>query len=234
MAAKPKLAAETVAAWNGWERVDPFEGEPRLRYHPPLEVPLSRAWSRSAAFLSGLALTGILACGGGADSSSVAVDPEPRLVAVGDQLPLTAHPGVDLAGDLEWEVQEPYGGGLRNSVGESTVYFAPPAAGTYHLVLRAVRADGRRLRQEVAVQVLPIPSLEPAEVQVPPAGTVAFKAAMKGLPRNTVTWAVEEAEGGEITSDGQYQAPSKRGTYHVTATSTLDPGASARATVVVD
>jgi len=182
---------------------------------------------------STLALILLLGCGGGAADSVLSVSPE-RTVLVGDQLALSAFSTVDLAGEPEWEVQETFGGGLRNSVGESTVYFAPPAAGTYHLVLRAVRADGRRLRQEVAVQVLPIPSLEPAEVQVPPAGTVAFKAAMKGLPRNPVTWAVEEAEGGEITSDGQYQAPSKRGTYHVTATSALDPGASARATVVVD
>lgn len=195
---------------------------------------MSLARPRSAGFLSGLALASLLACGGGVDSSSVVVDPEPRAVAVGDQLPLAARPGAELAGELEWEVLEPYGGGLRNSVGENTVYFAPPAAGTYHLVLRGVRADGRRLRQEVAIRVLPIPSLEPAQVQVPPGGSVTFAAAMKGLPRNTVTWAVEEAEGGEITPDGQYQAPARRGTYHVTATSTLDPGAAARATVVVE
>ena len=155
-------------------------------------------------------------------------------MAVGDQVALAARPGVDLAADMEWEVQEQYGGGLRNSQGEHTVYFAPPAAGTYHLILHGVKPDGRRLRQVVEVRVLALPSLDPAEIRLAPGGSATFTATMKGLARNTVTWQVEETGGGEITPEGRYTAPPKGGTYHVTATSTLDPTVGARATVVVD
>lgn len=187
----------------------------------------------SRSVLPVLAVAALLGCGGGVDRSSFAVTPEAPAVAVGDQLALTALPSVDLASDVEWEVQETYGGGLRNTQGEHTVYFAPPAAGTYHLVLHAVKPNGRRLRQEIKVTVLPLPALEPATVQLAPGGTASFTATMKGLARNTVTWQVEETGGGEITSDGRYTAPGKHGTYHVAAVSTLDPSAVARATVVV-
>jgi hypothetical protein len=183
--------------------------------------------------LAGPAVLLLLHCGGGAASSGFTVEPEPRTVLVGEQLALSARPAADLAGDLEWQVQEPYGGGLRNSVGEATVYFAPPAAGTYHLILRGDRTDGRRMKETVEVRVLPVPSLEPTSPQVPPGGSVTFTATMKGLPRNTVNWAIEEPNGGEIAEDGRYQAPTRPGSYHVTATSTFDPQAIARATVVV-
>lgn len=188
------------------------------------------------ALLPALLVTLLLALApgcGGAQDTGLSVEPEPRVVAVGDQLPLTAHPGMDLSGDLEWEVAEPYGGGLRNSQGLETVYFAPGAAGTYHLVLRALRNDGRRLKQTVEIRVLPLPTLDPSSVEAAPNETVSFAASMKGMGRNTVTWAVEEAGGGEISEDGRYRAPARPGTYHVIATSTLDPAVVARATVVV-
>jgi hypothetical protein len=162
------------------------------------------------------------------------VDPEPRTVSVGDQLTLTARPAAELAGDLEWQVQEPYGGGLRNSVGASTVYYAPQTAGTYHLELRADRADGRHIKQLVEIQVLPVLAVEPASATVAAGGSVGFSASLKGLPRGTVAWAVEESGGGEISEDGRYQAPGKPGTYHVTATATVDPQTVCRATVTVD
>jgi len=191
-------------------------------------LPLSRL-----RVLVGLAALLLLHCGGGAAAGGLTLEPEPRTVAVGDQLALSAQSATELAGDLEWEVQEPYGGGLRNSVGQTTVYFAPPAAGTYHLILRGDRPDGRHVKQAFEVQVLPVPAVEPASAQVVPGGTVTFTATMKGLPRNTVKWAIEEANGGEIGDDGRYYAPTRPGTYHVTAVSTLDPQAAARATVVV-
>jgi hypothetical protein len=185
-------------------------------------------------FVPMMALVLLLGCGGGVEGSSFAtVDPEPRTVAVGDQLPLAAHATVDLDGDLEWEVQEPYGGGLRNSQGETTVYFAPEGAGTYHLVLRAARTDGRRLKQTLEIKVLPLPMVDPPSAQVGPGGSVSFTATMKGLPRNTVTWEVVEPGGGDISEDGRYQPPAKPGIYHVRAVSTLNPDVSAQATVTV-
>jgi len=174
----------------------------------------------------------LLACGG-ASAPSFSVAPEPRTVVVGDQLALSASPNADLAGDLEWEVEEPFGGGLRNSVGQSTVYFAPEAAGTYHLMLRATRADGRKLKQSVEVRVLPIVTLAPASALVGQGGAVNFSISIKGLGRNTVKWSVDEPDGGEIDQDGRYLPPPKAGTYHVSAVSILDPQVSARATVVV-
>jgi hypothetical protein len=183
--------------------------------------------------VSTLAVLVLAHCGGGATGANFTIDPEPRTLAVGDQLTLTVRPMVDLSGDLAWEVEEPYGGGLRNSVGASTVYFAPEMAGTYHLTLRADRFDGRPLKQTLAILVLPVPSVAPASAQVPPGGSVAFTATMRGLPRNTVKWRVDEPGGGDIGEDGRYTAPSRPGTYHVTASSTFDPQTSAQATVVV-
>lgn len=184
--------------------------------------------------LLALALVCFLGCGGGADQSNLAVEPESPVVAVGDQLALAARPEVDLASDLEWEVLEPYGGGLRNSQGDRTVYFAPPAAGAYHVVIHGVKPNGRRLRREVLIRVLPLPAVEPASAQLAPGASMTFTATMKGLPRNTVTWQVEEPGGGEVTPEGRYTAPARPGTYHVSAVSTLDPTVGARATVVVD
>jgi len=188
---------------------------------------LSRLFKYSA-----LVLVLLAGCGGGG-SPNFNVEPEARIITVGDHLPLAARPSVELDSEVQWELEETYGGGLRNSQGESTVYFAPEMAGTYHLTLRADRFDGRHLKQTVAIQVLPVPSVEPASAQVAPGGAVEFTATMKGLPRNTVRWQVDEADGGEVSGDGRYQPGPRPGTFHVTATSTFDPSVSARATVTV-
>ena len=131
---------------------------------------------------------------------------------------------------MEWEVQEPYGGGLLRSVGPTVTYVAPEAAGAYHVVIRASRLDGRALHQTVTIQVLGASTLEPADAHTAPGGTIAFSAHLKGLGNGAVHWSVLEAEGGSITGSGEYTAPTRPGTYHVRAVSAADPAVQ----VVVD
>ena len=173
-----------------------------------------------------------LACGGGRNDRPLLVEPATPSVRVGDTLVLTAAAD-DEAGDLDWEVQEAYGGGLLQSHGPRTTYVPPEAAGAYHLVLRSQAPGGHARKQVVEIRVLPDPVLEPAASHVPAAGTVQFRVHMKGLARDAATWSVEEADGGEITQDGRYTAPRRPGVYHVIATATGDPAASARTPVTV-
>lgn len=181
-----------------------------------------------------LLLVSALACGPSGDDQGLQLIPAAPAGKVGEQILIQAEPLEALATDLVWEVREPHGGGFLRSQGFAITYVAPPNAGTYTLVAHARRADGSRFRAVFPVQVLADPSVEPAIAALAPGATQAFTARMKGLSRNTVTWAVEEAEGGEISSEGLYRAPRRPGTYHVIATSTVDASASATATVRVE
>jgi len=51
----------------------------------------------------------------------------------------------------------------------------------------------------------------------------AFMATVVGEGDRTVTWSVDEEDGGTVTNWGLYTAPKIQGLYHVTATSTANP-----------
>lgn len=181
-----------------------------------------------------LLLVSALACGPSGDDQGLQLIPTAPTGKVGEQIVIQAEPLEALATDLTWEVREPHGGGFLRSQGFTITYVAPANAGTYTLVAHARRADGSRFRATFPVQVLADPAVDPAIVPLAPGASQAFTARMKGLPRNTVTWTVEEPEGGEISPEGLYRAPRRSGTYHVLATSTVDASVSATATVKVE
>ena len=184
--------------------------------------------------LAVLVLTLTLACGPSGEDQGLEILPTAPSAKVGEQIVIQAEPLEALATDLTWEVREPHGGGFLRSQGFTITYVAPASAGTYTLVAHARRADGPRFRATFPVQVRPDPSVEPAMIALAPEDTQVFAARMKGLPRSTVTWSVEEPEGGEISPEGLYRAPRRSGTYHVIATSTVDAAVSATATVKVE
>jgi len=173
-----------------------------------------------------------LACGGGRDAHSLAFEPDPPTIMVGETLPIQAR-AADAEGSVDWEVQEMYGGGLLQSQGLHVTYVPPEAAGTYHLVVRSTGRDGRVRKQVLEVRVLASPSVEPPSPRLQPGGSILFRARMRGLPRDAASWAVLESDGGEISAEGRYTAPRKPGIYHVTATSAADPSTFAQATVTV-
>lgn len=193
------------------------------------------AWNPRPTLLLTLltALLG-LGCASGDPNEGLLLTPALPAARVGEALPISAQPLEDLATEPEWEVLELHGGGFTHSRGFAITYVAPPSAGTYHLVARATRPDGTRLKQTVEVRVLADPRIEPPTATLPQGGSRSFSARMRGLPRNSVTWTLEEAEGGSISPEGLYTAPARPGTYHILATSTLDPTVTATATVRVD
>ncbi|WP_248354413.1 hypothetical protein [Anaeromyxobacter oryzae] len=81
--------------------------------------------------------------------------------------------------------------------------------------------------QDVSVQVAP------GDVQVAPAGTVAFTATVTGTIDTSVVWDVVETGGGAVDGAGLYTAPGAAGTFHVRATSKADAQKQATATVTV-
>jgi hypothetical protein len=82
--------------------------------------------------------------------------------------------------------------------------------------------------QQVGVQI------SPTSASLQTAGQTVFAAAVTGTADTAVTWSIREgAGGGVVDATGFYTAPTSAGTYHVVATSAVDPTQSATATVTV-
>jgi len=189
--------------------------------------------SRPPIILS-LLLLAALGCGGGAQNPAFLVVPANPIVSAGEQVVIVAQPAVDVDGDLDWEVEEPYGGGLLRSHGPRVTYVAPDTAGSYHLVLRANRPNGQALKQTVAVQVVGSSSIDPPHARLAPGAGADFTARLRGLGSTAVRWTVQDAGGGSISDDGHYTAPSRPGTYRILATAVADPSVTAQASITVE
>ena len=181
----------------------------------------------------GLTLLFTLACGGGADSTPFLVEPQTPVVSAGERLQISAQPTMDLGGEVEWEVQEQYGGGLLKTQGQLVTYVAPETAGTYHLQLRANKLDGHKLKQTVTIQVVATSAIDPPHARLAPGAGLDFTVQMKGLVNGAMRWTIREPDGGTVTESGHYTAPGHPGTFHLRATSVEDPSLTAQATVIV-
>lgn len=62
----------------------------------------------------------------------------------------------------------------------------------------------------------------PPAAEVLPGGRIQFRASVTGSEIVTVHWSVRESNGGSVTTDGEYTAPTSVGVYHVLATSDAD------------
>jgi hypothetical protein len=174
----------------------------------------------------------LLACGS-SGGDVLYIDAPTASIRVGERISLSALATEVLAAPPEWDVQELEGGSLMRTSGQQTTYLAPPLAGTYHIVARATRANGQRVRAVLVVGVQALVSVEPPSVRLAPGESCAFAARVRGLRDPKVVWAVEEPGGGQVTQAGAYTAPAAPGYYRVTATVQADGQPSAAATVRV-
>ena len=183
-----------------------------------------------ARFLLAFALAASLAGCGSSAPEAVSLEPDSPTVQVGERLQIRATPNENLATELEWELLDYNGGGLLSTRGMTTTYLAPNHAGTFRLMIRAKRPDGSSVRVQREIRVLPVFTPEPATAMLQAGQAQAFTVKVKGLVRGDVTW---KAEAGTFSEGGIYIAPSEPGTYHLTATSAVDPNVSATVTVIV-
>jgi hypothetical protein len=156
--------------------------------------------------------------------------PNPAVVLAGQQLQFSAT-DAGLPATVAWSVIQANGGSVDRLSGR---YTAPAQAGTY-TVRAALAADpGVNGAVQVMVQA-PVVAVEasPASSALAPGRSRQFQATVTGGAAQAVTWSVEEALGGSITSSGLYTAPSSPGAYHVRATSVEDSTKYARVTIKV-
>lgn len=76
-------------------------------------------------------------------------------------------------------------------------------------------------------------AISPSGASVWTGSTQSFQATVSGSTNQSVTWSVVETGGGTITGAGLYTAPALPGSFHVKATSAVDPTKSAQAPVTV-
>lgn len=174
----------------------------------------------------------LLACGSGGGEAVLLLDPPTPVVQPGERAQLSLTSTETLQGEPEWEIQEYHGGALLRSTGWTTTYLAPQAAGAFHLILTARRADGTRIRQTETLKVAATPLIEPPAIRLAPGAVFTFTGRIKGMPKGSLLWASEPE--GAISPAGVYTAPERPGTYRITATCAQDPDLSATATVTVE
>ena len=76
-------------------------------------------------------------------------------------------------------------------------------------------------------------AISPTQLTLNAGHSQQFAATVTGTSDQTVTWSVQEAGGGSVTTSGLYTAPATTGTFHIVAASAVDPSKKATATVQV-
>jgi len=165
-------------------------------------------------------------------SEDVNVIIAPRIVtlAVGQSHSFTATVSGNANSALTWTLPDPNSGAIT----QSGVYTAPatiPAQGTTYRIIAQSQADPSQSDTAQVTINWPV-RIAPQSVNLPANGSAAFQAVLTNQGDPGVTWAVQEANGGTITSAGVYTAPAQPGTYHVIASSTTT-GQTSSATVLV-
>jgi Family of unknown function (DUF6519) len=98
-------------------------------------------------------------------------------------------------------------------------------------VLLTASAGNVTKQATLTIQVVTV-SIAPAEVTIFQGHGQQFSASVAGAADGTVTWTVQEPNGGSVNTSGLY-IPSAVGDFHVVATSAADPSKRAVATVHV-
>ena len=106
-------------------------------------------------------------------------------------------------------------------------------AGTYLLRLQVKNTGGLTATAAKTVVVKPTLTVIPNPVTLTLGQPQTFTAQVQGSATTTVTWQLQEAGEGSITTGGHYTAPQVPGTFHIIATCVADTTVSVTVPVLV-
>lgn len=176
----------------------------------------------------------ILTACGSSNTDVLFIETHTSLIKVGDRISLTAQTTELLESPMEWDVLELGGGSLVRTTGQQVTYVSPQYAGTYHVAVRAIRANGQPVKAVQTIIVQPHLSIEPATVRLALGASHTFVLKARGVDSTKIQWGIDEPDGGTITSSGIYMAPTRRGNFTVVATALTEGQPSATALVYVE
>jgi hypothetical protein len=174
----------------------------------------------------------VTGCGGGGTTSPIFVSISPSTASLnqGDAQTFTATVTGTSNLAVNWAVQEGAAGGSITGMG---VYTAPGTAGMFHVIATSQADTTQKATATVTVATLVV-SVSPPSNVLGPLGVRDFSATVNTSLNTRVTWSVQEAAGGAITTGGQYTAPNTTGgPFHVVATSVQDSSKTGIASVTI-
>lgn len=181
-----------------------------------------------------------------APAVTVAVSPATATVTAGTSRAFTA--SVTGSGNtaVTWTVNDVAGGNATvGTLSASGLYTAPASAPISAVVVRATSVANPAVSATASVTVVAAPpvavAIAPLSATLTPGGSQVFSASVTGTSTATVTWTVNGVTGGNstvgtISAGGLYTAPATVAgatTFSIRATSTVNPAASALASVAV-
>lgn len=120
---------------------------------------------------------------------------------------------------VTWSVE---GGDDHGTITNEGVYTAPGSGGTFTVVATSVADATKKATAQVTVSQVSV-KVSATDTTLDQGGSTSLSVEVTGAPSPDVMWTVAGLENGEVSRDGVYTAPDKKGTFTITATSVMDP-----------
>ena len=159
---------------------------------------------------------------------SVSVSPTTASIEQGTSTSFSATVTGSINTGVTWSVE----GTGNGTISSSGTYLPPNKGGTFTVVATSKADPTKTATAQVTVGDITV-SVSPATASLEQGATTTFTATVTGASNKDVKWSVEGTGNGTITSSGVYTAPTKAGTFTITATSVANPAQKASATVTV-
>lgn len=179
----------------------------------------------------------MVGCGGKSTKTPPVAGPPVPTISAFSAIPASITVGG--VSTLSWTVEGATGLSIDQGVpavsgATGTVSVTPSTTTTYTLTASSAGGSTTSSTTVLVTAVSGvIVAISPTVATVQVSKTQSFSATVTGAANTGVTWSVQEANGGSVTTSGVYTAPAAAGIFHVMATSMADSHSSASATVTV-